>query len=139
MAKTPTLNEILDQWYAKKQALDLLVTEERELRTKAFAMAFPNPVEGTNKTKLDHGMALVADYKMNYNIDRPVLEATLADLAPDANERALIESVISYTPKVREGEFKKLDDDAKKVVGPFITQKPGLPSMEIKPQSKVRW
>lgn len=135
--KQKTINELLDAWYPVAKQLNELTLREKELRNEIFARAFPSPQLGTNKVKIDHGMALIGDYRMNYRIDQPAMEATLS--AAGDNERALIENLIKYRPEVRPGEFKKLDAEALKVVGHFITQTPGTPGLEVKPQNKVRW
>jgi hypothetical protein len=142
--KQKTINELLDAWYPVAKQLSDLTLKEKELRKEIFARAFPSPELGTNKVKIDHGMALIGDYRMNYKIDRPMMEQTISMLRQttgvEAQQQvALIENLITYRPEVRPGEFKKLTPEGFKVVGSFITQTPGTPGLEVKPQSKVRW
>lgn len=132
-----SLNDLLSDWHLAKKNAEFFAAEEVKLRKQIFGQEFPDPKRGTNKKKIDHGMALIGDYKLNYTPDRAGLEAAIS--AATGNERGVIDSVISYSPKVKEAAFEALDDEAKKIVAPFITVKPGLPSIEIKPQDKVRW
>lgn len=139
-APDPKLDEIerlLNEWYPMKAKLDELKVAEAAIRKQIFDLAFPAPEYGTNKARISHGMALVATHKANYKIDRPALETTLQSAGD--NERAVIDSVISYKPEVRDGAFRALTADDINVVAGFITQTPGLPSLEVKPQNKVRW
>jgi len=142
--KQKSINELLDEWFPIAKQLDDLAMKEKELRNLIFARAFPSPVSGTNKVKIDHGMALIGDYRINYKIDQPAMEATLSELRSTPGPHfdaqvALIENLIKYRPEVRTGEFKKLDKEGHKLVGSFITQTPGTPGLEVKPQNKVRW
>lgn len=140
------LNTLLDEWFTTKAQLDALDITEKALRlevynrfTELHKAQYPT-VEikrGTNKVKIDHGMALVIDHRINYSIDRAGLEATIA--AAGDNEKTVIESIISYSPKVKDAAFEKLAPEDLQIVTPFITAKPGLPGIEIKPQNKVRW
>lgn len=132
------LTTLLDQWdHANKQASHWK-TEEMRLRKLLFGTAFPDAKDrGTYKFRLPYEMALIGEFKLNYSVDRAALEETLK-IAGD-NERAVIDSVISYSPKVKEAAFEKLSVDDQKIFGEFVTIKPGAPALEIKPQSKVRW
>lgn len=140
------LNTLLDEWFTTKNELDTMTLKERDLRLEVMARftvlhkeQYPNAEikRGTNKVKIDHGMALVIDNRINYSIDRTGLEAAAS--GAKGNELAVIESVISYSPKVKDAAFEALASDDLQIVTPFITAKPGLPGIEIKPQAKLRW
>ena len=144
--KPKDLNTLLDEWFVSKRELDALTIKENALRVEIMARfvvlhaeQYPNKEikRGQNKVKIDHGMALVIDNRINYSIDRAGLEAAMA--AAGENERPIIESIISYSPKVKDAAFEALAGDDLQLVTPFITAKPGLPGVEIKPQNKVRW
>lgn len=137
MSTDDEIANLLNEWYPLRDQLEIVKTREMELRKQIFALAFPEPEFGTNKRKISHGMALIATHKANYKIDRPALETTLQNAGD--NERALIDSVISYRPEVKDGAFRKLETDDANVIAQFVTQSPGSPTLEIKPQSKVRW
>lgn len=131
---TKSIAELLSEWYEAKQQADAWKVKELELRNAIFKAAFPNPTFGTNKIKIEHGMALIGDYRMNYRIDRPAMEESRGFIPVD-----MFDSVISYRPEVKAGGWNKLDDENKKLFGTFITETPGTPGLEIKPQNKVRW
>lgn len=132
-----TLSELLEDWHQAKQQAEYFASLELKLRKQIFGDNFDPSLRGTQKKRIEHEMALIGVQKFNYNIDRPGLEAALQGAGD--NERAVIDSVISYSPKVKEAAFENLSDEDKLIVGPFITVKPGTPTLEIKPQSKVRW
>ena len=129
------LDAMITEWYELAEKLNPLIQRERELRTAIFKQAFPEPNRGTNKVRISHGMALVGDYRLNYTVDRPLLQEKLNDpaIAP------IIHEIINFSPLVREGAFYKLSDEDRSLVADMITEKPGTPGLEIKPANKVRW
>lgn len=129
------LDAKLTQWTNAKAQADAWAQIEKDLRTEIFAHEFPTPERGTNKKKINHGMALVAKYGFNYRIDRPMLET----LMQDSNVAPLINDVISFSPKVKDAAWEALSADDKKLLAPMLTETPAMPSIEIKPQNKVRW
>lgn len=124
----------LTAWHEAKTAADHWTARERTLRAEIFQAAFPKPVYGTNKIKLPHDMALVGDFRINYKIDRAGLEAA-SPLIPAET----LDAVINYRPEVRDGAWRKLTGEERKLFAPFITETPGTPGLEIKPANKVRW
>lgn len=132
-----TLSELLTEWHEAKRQAEYFASLELKLRNQIFDSKFTRDERGAQKVRIEHEMALIGHAKFNYGVDRPVLEATLQNAGD--NERAVIDAVISYSPKVKEAAFEALPDEDKKIVGPFVTVKPGTPTLEIKPQSKVRW
>ena len=130
-------SKLLDEWHHASTQADHFKSLELKLRNQLFDGHFSKDERGTQKIRIEHEMALIGNAKFNYTIDRPGLEATLA--AAGDNERAIIDSVISYSPKVKEAAFEALSDEDKKLVSDFITVKPGTPAIEIKPAAKVRW
>lgn len=129
------LEPTITKWFKVKQQLDKLMVEEKNLRLEIFNVAFPAPERGTNKIKISHGMALVGDYRLNYKVDRALLDNMLSD--PEAEP--LIREVIDFRPGVRAGEWEKMSDNEKKILAPMITETPGTPGLDVKPQNKVRW
>lgn len=124
----------IDEWYkAAQQAAHWTETEKR-LRAEIFNTAFPKPTPGTNKVRIAHQMALVGDYRINYRIDRPGLEASRSLIPVD-----VFEAVVNYRPEIKDGAYRKLDMDTRKLFSPFVTETPGTPGLEIKAASKVRW
>jgi len=129
------LDEMITEWFNLSEQVSKLIVHERELRTEIFKRAFPNPERGTNKIRISHGMALVGDYRLNYTVDRPLLEEKLAD----AKIAPIVHEIINFQPNVREGAFYKLSDEDRNLVADMITEKPGTPGLEIKSAAKVRW
>lgn len=129
-------DELITEWIEAARQFDYWQRREKELRVQVFGLAFPTPTYGTNKIKISHGMALIGDYRMNYRIDRPLLQAA----QEEAGMRPVLEKVITYRPEVRAAEFRKLDPAELLLVGPMITETPSpSPGLELKPQNKVRW
>lgn len=125
----------LTAWDEAKRNMDAWTIKERALRQQIFAVAFPEPKVGTNKLKISHGMALIGDYRINYRIDKPLLEA----MANDPKIVPVIAEVIAYRPEVKDGAWRKLPTTDKMLIAEAITETPGLPGIELKPQNKVRW
>lgn len=131
------ISEQLDKWFEAKKNAEYWVEQERTLRKDVFGYAFAFPKPGKkNKLKIEHGMALIGDYKLNYKIDQPALtDARSAGEIPNAT----INQVISWTPKIRDAQFEALDNEMKVKFAAFVTIEPGLPGLEVKEASKVRW
>lgn len=129
------LNEMLAAWYDAEQKASYFKVLELELRNKLFALAFPTPELGTNKIKLDHGKALVATYKMNYRIDQALMES----MRKEPELLPIIEQVVAYSPKLRDGAFNKLSDNERGQIAAFVTETPATPALEIKDAARLRW
>ena len=132
-----SLSDLLTDWHAAKANSTYWEAEEMRLRKLIFGSNFDEQTRGTQKKKIEHGMALIGKAGFNYRIDRPGLEAALTNSGD--NERAVIDSIISYSPKVKEAAFEELSAEDKVIVSPFITVGPGAPTIELKPQNQVRW
>ncbi len=128
------LDKLLTDWVKAEANATHWAQEELTLRKKIFEGNFKNPVAGMNKLKIGHGMALIGDYRLNYTIDKAVLEESRGFIPA-----ALLDEIISYRPEVKGGAFRKLSADDKKHFAAIITEKPGTPGLELKPQNKVRW
>lgn len=128
------LDILLTKWHEAEAQAASWKAVELELRNQIFNSKFPHPKRGMNKTRIGHGMALIGDYRLNYTIDKAALEESKGFIPID-----VFEAVISYKPEVKPGGFNALTDEQKKLFGSVITEKPGTPGLEIKPQTKVRW
>lgn len=133
--ESPISSELLTAWHNASEQASRFALLEKQLRNEIFTLAFPNPTPGTNKVRIGHGMALVGDYRMNYKIDRPLLEAMQKEptIAP------IIHEIVTYRPEIKEGAWKALPQESKLLVAAAITQTPGTPGLEIKPAAKLRW
>lgn len=131
------ISDELTKWHEAKKNAEYWVEQERILRKNIFGYAFPFPKPAKqNKIRIEHGMALIGDFKMNYKVDQPALtDARGSGEIP--NE--VINRVISWSPKVREAQFIALDSKVKAQFAAFITVETGLPGLEVKEASKVRW
>jgi hypothetical protein len=136
------VDQQIAKWREAERAARQWAAIELTFRKAMFAANFKVPVPGTNKVKLGirdadgEELALVGDHKLNYSVDRPGwLAAIKAKLLPDE----LADKVVSWSAKVNGSTYRKLDDDDMKKVSPFITEKPGAPSLEIKVASSMRW
>lgn len=134
LIKNEEFNTKLDAWHNARQQAEYWKNQEAMLRVAIFGEAFPKPEIGTNKVRIAHDMALIGDHRINYRIDQPGLEATRPEIPA-----ALFDSVISYSPKVKDGAYRKLSPADLAIFAHFITETPGTPGLEIKPASKVRW
>jgi hypothetical protein len=124
------LNELITAWYEAEKNAKAWAEQERDLRQRIVATAFPSPTVGTNKTRIDHGMALIGTVRINYKID----QEELSRCPPE-----LVEKIIKLKPSLIESAWKSMTDNERKVFADAITETPGLPALELKPASKVRW
>lgn len=129
------LDAKLTQWHEAEQQLNFWKQRENELRKEIFEAMFPDPKKGMNKTKIDHGMALIGDYRLNYKVDKAVLDVLLQDKEVEP----IVRQVITFDPRCSGSKFEDLSDNEKKALGSLITVTPGTPGLEIKPANKVRW
>jgi hypothetical protein len=127
------LDILLTKWYALAAEVKAATEAEMTLRKLIFDNAFPTPKKGRNLKRISHGMALVGTYKVNFSIDRPGLE-TAREFIP----LELFQTVIEYSPRVKESAFNDLGDNERPLFSDFITMKPGAPSIELKPQKSIR-
>lgn len=124
------LDKDLSEWKKAEQQAKQWADRELELRNKIFARCFPNPVPGTkeNKFKLPLGYTLVGDYRLNYKVDRALLNAAMAE--PEI--RPIIDEIITFDPRVSGSKFRGLSDNERKMISAMITETPGTPALEIK-------
>lgn len=128
------LSELLDQWHHAESQVTEWTLRERALRSEIFQLAFPTPRRGTNKRPLPYNMALVGQHKINLTVDQGACEATRSLIS-----QPLFERVVQYTPKIVQGEYFKLLPNDLALFSQFVTEKPGLPTLNLKPADQVRW
>lgn len=134
----PDLSAKLTAWLHAQDLASQWKAEEEKLRREIFATAFPEPKEGTdNLLNLGYDRTLVGDNRTNFTVDRGLLDDIMKQ-PKSGNLRVLVEKVIRFDPKVRDGEFKKLSHEDKLALADLLTQRPGLPSLEIKTTSRMR-
>lgn len=131
-------NAALQRWYFLQQKINEAapyVEEEKRLRLHIFGQEFPNAERTQNAKRVEFGMALVGKPRTNWSVDRPAVEEAIKS---NSNIKPLIEEVIDFAPKVRDGAYEKLSDDDKLAIAPFLTARPGTPEMELRPQKGVK-
>lgn len=124
------IEDLITQWDEASKKLTEYKLLEQDLRQQIFDLAFPNATNGANKLRISYNMALVGRLKTNYTIDKERMP-----LVPDS----LIEKVIRFDPRINEPAYRNLTPDELKLVARCVTEKPGMPTLEVKPQDKVRW
>ncbi|QIG73309.1 hypothetical protein EVC02_088 [Rhizobium phage RHph_N17] len=137
MSNTEDLNKLLTEWDEAKRKVaeaQVWVDKERSLRTLIFNTAFPTPERTQNAKRIDFGMALVGKPKINWAVDRPLLTSMLQE----PTIKPLIELVIDFAPKVRDGAWEKISEEDRLTLSPALTARPGLPELELRPQDKVK-
>lgn len=131
------LNDLLTRWVAADQEATKWTAIEKQLRQSIFNRCFPEPADGTgNLFRLPFDKTLVGDYRINYTVDRGLLDVIMKDAT--SNVKPLVEQIIAFEPRVKPGELKKLTDDDRLLVAPLLTARPGLPGLEFKTTSKMR-
>lgn len=131
------MNAALTRWRFLQDEINKvapLVEEEKKLRMEIFKAAFPNPERTQNAKKVGFGYALVGKPRTNWRVDRALIESMLQE--PEM--KPLVEQVIDFPPKVRDGAFEKLSDNEKGMIAPALTATPGTPELELKPEKSVR-
>ena len=127
-ATKPATQEDLTLWFNMTQQLDQLKVAEIALRKRIFTTFFKSPVEGTNKVPLTEGWILKADHKINRSVDI----ASLTNAAAAFKEAGIAtEDLIKYKPELVIVEYRKLDDDTRKVFDQILVIKEGSPQLEI--------
>lgn len=113
------------------------IEEEKRMRALIFENEFPADIQvrTQNAKRLDFGMALVGKPRTNWSTDRAAIEAAIKS---NSNVKPLIEEVIDFPPKVRDGAYDKLSDESKLALAPFLTAKAGTPELEFRPQKGVK-
>ena len=94
--------------------------------------------EGTENYDLNAGYKLKIVRKMNYSVtDFEGMETALIQLEDETGSGLLSDRLVKWKPELSVGEYKKLPDPLRSIVSPFVTMKPGLPTVELaEPKSK---
>lgn len=118
----------MDTWFQLTKQLELIKTQEMELRKKIFAYYFTQPKEGTNTVPLNAGWVIKGEYKINRSVDLPLLTNHMNDLR---KKKVPVESLIKYEPKLVVAEYRKLDEKQRAAVDEVLKITVGSPSLEI--------
>lgn len=124
---------VLTEWHKATQEAEkakAAIEKEMLLRKKVFALAFPQPKEGTQNFALNDGFVLKGTYKLERKID----EAALPAILPRLRElQAPVETLFRYKPELSLTVFKNLTAESKLVLSEVITERPTSPTLEIIP------
>jgi hypothetical protein len=132
-APTKTLLKKLEQWHVIKAQAAELVAQEQELRKEIFAMAFPNPEEGSKYNKLDlpEGYILQGDYKINRRIDEAALGEVQKKMDPVAFGRTF-----KFKPELIKAGLKDISEEQRAIASICIIATPGTPALD-RPKEKI--
>lgn len=124
-----TYEEILTRHQKIVKKLADLKKEEMEVRKMLIDGAFPNvTAEGTHTFEMADGRVLKATINYTRSVDpvalQPILEH-LRSLGVDTGR------LFTWKPSLAVGEYKKLDDEARRVADACITTKPGAPTLKV--------
>ncbi len=130
-------NELLAEWVQAKQTLEAAKAREIELRKAIVAddsFFDPDKEEGTETFDLGGGYKLKATKKINYSMANKQGETfaalkALSSLGP-ASQR-IAKDLVNFSASLRLSEYKKLDDQERRIIDEVITTRPGSPTLEL--------
>jgi hypothetical protein len=125
---TPELTAALHRWTEAKSKLALAEAEELAARNAVVEFGFNAPVEGVNNVPLLNGWTLEGTFRNNYNLENAEVETALKQLPP-----AIARELVSWSAKLKVGQYKKLEPAHKAIVNEVLTIKPGLPALKLIP------
>lgn len=120
----------LQDWSICKAQLAVLKNREADLRKKLFNVAFPSPVEGTNRIELPHGWKLKGTYKIQRDVDEATLDSMRAKIV-EAN--VVVDEVVNWKPSLSGTAYKNLTAEQKLVFDRCLIIKPGSPTLDLEP------
>jgi len=101
--------EKLKQWYEKKAQVEAkakpLIEAEMDLRKEVVALFFPESKEGTNTLALQNGWKLKYIKKLDYQIQRDILDEVKDELFA---LNAPLDEIIKYKPFLSTSAYKTL-------------------------------
>lgn len=112
-----------------QRLLSELRAEETELRNDLAARVFPNAVEGAgNKAPIENGHIL----QMTRKVNRSVNQAAAQEMMDGDNTRAIAEQIFKVKYDLKLAAYKALSDEDKLLAADAVTEKDGLPVIEVK-------
>jgi len=123
----------LGEWKKIKESIDSLTARELVLRAEIFAECFESPREGVNAIDLPKGYQLKATHRINRSVSQEAFAAWY--------QRAMSEHEIVSAEQARAlfkprwelviSQWKKLDPQQILCLAEVVTEKAGLPALEI--------
>lgn len=126
--------DLVKRWQRAKVAAAKAQETEMTLRREIGASMFPDPREGVNSFDLPDGTVVKYDHKLNYSLDKAVVDGVLDRLA-DENQ-VDVEKLVHWSPSLSLTYYRTLDDAALLVLSEALTVKPGTPAVSIVPPKK---
>lgn len=130
-------DEVLMQWQQAKQQLDAAKAKELELRNtivNELGLFDPSKEKGTERYKLGNGWELKAEKKLNWTTYAEIggvhIETALDEIAKTAGRMAADE-LVKFKPEIKISIYEKLTPDEQRIINPFLSYKPGTPSLEL--------
>jgi len=133
-------DRLLVDWQAAKENLDAAKEAELKLRDR---IVFETDLfddtkdKGTQSVDLGNGWKVKAVKKINWTTASELSDGTPIDHALDliaaSAGRMAADELVKFTPEVKLSIFAKLTKEEKAIIEPFLTSKPGTPSLELVP------
>jgi hypothetical protein len=126
--------DLVAVWEASKADLDAAKIRESAARDAVIAAAFAPLNEGTNTKELDDGRKLKAVQEFEYALekDEEKVSQALDKIRATGNEGTfLADRLVTYSPKLSVGEYRKLEKVYAKIINKVVTRKPKKPTLKI--------
>lgn len=132
---TPELEKLLVEWSGLKRQLEKIdeqrepiVAQERDLRAKVMAAAFPEAKEGTNTLELPNEWKLKGVVKIDRKVDEAALPATVTVLrSMGVNSDRLLR----YKPELELKEYRSLTAEQMKIMDGALVIKRAASTLEL--------
>lgn len=125
----PTFEDYLEEWLKEVAKLKQAKKDEMRLRKFLFNGAFPNPCEGSQKITLGDGREVTGTLPYTREIDLPVLNGVLEELAAFSEPEVAL--VFGTKPTFSLTNYRKVGDAAKKIIDKTLITKPGTPTLKV--------
>jgi hypothetical protein len=125
LAHPPKTPELLAQaWLDAKAEENAARAKRIEIEEELLAI-LPCREEGSQTSKLENGMRVVTEGRLNRSIDAKAL-------ADDWNELpAIIQGSFHWKPDLKITCFKSLEDDHKALIAKYVTTKPAKSGVKV--------
>ena len=127
--------DAIQTWNAAQESLAASKTSELENRLNCIKVLpfSEDKEEGGQTIKLNGGWKLALNKPMNYSADNDSQKVIACMTALNEVNPGIAAELIRWECVISTGAYKKLSESEKLIVAPFITIKPGTPSLELKP------
>jgi len=125
LAHPPKTPELLAQaWLDAKAEENAARAKRIEIEEELLAI-LPCREEGSQTSKLENGMRVVTEGRLNRSIDAKAL-------SDDWNELpAIIQGTFHWKPDLKITCFKSLEDDHKALIAKYVTTKPAKAGVKV--------